>query len=380
MPDWSKPLVSCLLISLFLVLACTIAPAGPDTPASGGNPSETTALPEEKAERETERPESEAPGRESTDCLDNGDLDSISREFTANPFRARETYVNERICLTGRIESHFRENHAIGVSVRVTDDWNINLGKRRESTLKTPRLDYHLEMEEWEGWMMASSVGDSVKFECTIESIPDSGDGYGYPPGTPKLQGCVPLSASDIAFMPTSLPVPTDTPSPTWTPEPTITLPPPIFLGRIGCEDCPILKLERGFDLSTISEGESYRATACTEWAEGSRDSELKWAHKEQHRSVEDEGIILLDGSSARELPTYAKFGGCVAMHVAFQGTVYYYQDRTYGSRVSRQRGRGNNTYAIPTFHVVAFTQISEAQHERGFFPENTSGSQEGDR
>ena len=385
--DRFQLLVSSSVLSLFLVLACTTTPSNSNVPASAGNQSETTARSEAKSEPEAEAA-AEQSGliggeRESSDCLDNGDLNSISREFAANPFRARETYVDDRICLTGRIEKQFREENSTGVYVRITDDWGIKLDKRYEWRLKTPRLDYHLEMEEWEGWMMASSVEDSVEFECTIASIPDSEQDYDYPPGTPKLRGCVPVSASGVAFMPTSVPMPTETPpppEPTWTPKPTPTLPRPLWLRHIGCEDCPILKLERGFDVSVLSEGERYRATACTEFGENSVDTKLMWGHRGQHNSFDDVGLNLLDGSYAKEYPTGKKFGSCMAMQVSFEGIVWYYQDRTYGGRVSRRQAGGHEAHGIPTFIVVTYTRILEAQHERGYFPEDIPGRQDGNQ
>ena len=168
----------------------------------------------------------------------------------------------------------------------------------------------------------------------------------------------------------TPRPTPTSIPTPT----PTVTLAPPrqFWLDKMGCEDCPILKLEPHLldeqnnliDLKTLRVGQRFRATACSSLAVRKGRVNFYWAYDDESEIVPYRGVpktreIVINPQYAKSLPSNKKFGGCVAMTVTYKGLVEY------------DYRRGDTEALHPTFNVSIFTRIDRSQHERGYFPES---------
>ena len=186
-------LAAAFLLSIALSMSLACAPASESPP--GQQPAQVQAVPSVGTPGTT--PEPAVQTANNPGCIEAGISDILS-EFAANPFRARDMYVGEIVCLHGEITIHIRENNYIGARVKITADtgaFSIRLVKAEEWALKTPRADYEREWEEWEGWVMSSSVGDRVDFRCKITGLRDAKRGYSYPPGAPGLRDCARLSA-----------------------------------------------------------------------------------------------------------------------------------------------------------------------------------------
>jgi len=279
-------------------------------------------------------------------------------------------YVGELICLRGKITGHIDD----GVALSVGDVLHVPLRKRPEYSLSTPRMGYEREHSEWVKWLAGSSVGDHVDIQCRIKDLPSKRLEHqaGPPLGTPLVKDCAPLSAAGgMAFMPTSLPAPTPTRTPKPPPEPTPTSPSPQMLSLIGCKDCPILKLEHGFDASTLEEGKHYRATACTEFAGLASEKVYKeekpffWAHRSAVWN------LIIDGRYSTKHYSGRDPGECRAMKLLYLGEQGYYQSVLDRNHVALRRTKNSQEWrALPTFRLLDYVLISEAHHEHGFFPE----------
>ena len=157
-----------LLCLLFITHGCSSLSPGAEESAPKSNPPASALTPEPPALG------TPSPARETSqqDCLDNDSVGEIRAEYEANPFRAEETFVGERICLKGKIESFHEERSQRGVSLGIEDNWRIRVDKLLPGYGETEELlDYEREWEQWADWLMSSSVGDTVEFECMIDSL-----------------------------------------------------------------------------------------------------------------------------------------------------------------------------------------------------------------
>ena len=155
----------------------------------------------QRAESESESRASDVAGKQSaeetseSDCLTSADLDDIRREHAANPFRAAETYISERMCLTARIDE-FLEGYLI--VARVGND--ILFGLRPYEHYEGHVIGSGMDVKKrntWQDWtqmFMEASVGDSIRMDCGIQAISDGewerSDGSMVPTGVPIPGPC----------------------------------------------------------------------------------------------------------------------------------------------------------------------------------------------
>ena len=158
--------------------------------------------------------------REPSNCSGAETIREIRSEYAANKFRARETYVDLRLCVRGTITAILTpleagvsaESLVVNVSVNGADarfrlilpreeppdfhdsippgltvEQEVNIGatRTREWEEKQQR-----RVDEWREWVISKSVGDIVEADCTFKGITPLSRKDQAAPGKVVLRDC----------------------------------------------------------------------------------------------------------------------------------------------------------------------------------------------
>ena len=196
---------------LFSVAGCGPTSADPDSPPSltpsplretlvaATTPSRGQGEPEETGER---------PSAQQMDCVGQDFIKKISPDYAANPIRAKEKYVGQRLCFKGTISSFITGKRGNGINVAIGESGvSFALGRSGWGAWaqdQMPRVDSQDLNLTWNEWLRARSVGDTVEAECEIYSI----DGPNRTAGKPVLADCKRV-VKGVLWTPTPIPTPT---------------------------------------------------------------------------------------------------------------------------------------------------------------------------
>ena len=137
-------------------------------------------------------------------------VSEIRAAYAANPLRAENTYVGERMLIGGRVK-FFGEHKGSGlIFARFENGARITQGRVDGGLLPSTPSD---EVREWREWLLSKSIGDVIQAECLIVSLASPEGSPTSEPGTPGTAGCKRLTESGEVV---TRPAPTPTrPAPT---------------------------------------------------------------------------------------------------------------------------------------------------------------------
>ena len=208
-------------VLVLLTLACA------STPASTNSTQTTSAASQLQG---TLTPAEKRVSEKILECAGPGAIKDIRAEFAANPLRAEEIYVGQRLCLKGEIVSFNKRGSDRNTGQRA-DSWVVvSVGEgaqlslrysdwERWSTANLPDGEWRETRDPWQEWMLGGSVGDTVEAECTVRRFTSRGNHPDKSPGIPLFIDC--LRVVDGALWNAPAPTPTPVP-PTPTPQPCI--------------------------------------------------------------------------------------------------------------------------------------------------------------
>ena len=157
-----------------------------------------------------------------SDCRGEDFVREVQAAFEANPHRARQTYIGERVCVRGEV-SGFPTDREVGrgtdgsvliaVSVGVDpgflipyahDETELNEFDRNipdgltdaQQDAKSEELHREfgrLEQEKRDGyhkWVVAFSMGDALEAECTVKTLTPTKQNPKRTPGLPMFRDC----------------------------------------------------------------------------------------------------------------------------------------------------------------------------------------------
>ena len=190
------------------------------------------------------------------DCHGFDLIEKIRAEYAANSLRARETYVGEKVCIRGKIESFYEtkaHNRLSQSGVVVTVGAGAVFSLRHVDWERWSRANWTGDetlytREIWKEWVLSKSVGDAVAAKCGIHALTDKKSAY---PGTPLFTSCLRVDADGALWA-----VPTPTPIPTPTAIPCIA----VGIGEASSTwmniDCPNGEVVIGTPISNMETGE----------------------------------------------------------------------------------------------------------------------------
>ena len=191
----------------------------------------------------------------SSGCLGADGIRKIRAEYAANSARTQETYVGQRICLTGTISSFYESEGRSIINMTVGEDARFSLSHIDKVLYPGPMStaeEERLRWFAWRAWMLESNVGDVVEAECRIEAFTPTKVDPKKTPGIPLFRDCQRV-VGGVLWTP---PIPTPTPAPTPAPIPCIEA----EFGERSSEwlviDCPAGKVTAGKWVFTTRSGE----------------------------------------------------------------------------------------------------------------------------
>ena len=212
----NRPLLLIALSFLALAIACsagTPLASGPSTlstPVASGPSSLSSPSPLASSPAPTQM----QPQEQTSSCLGADGIREIRAEYAANPIRAQETYIGQRLCLRGTISSFNEVEHSnedvnyIKVNAAIGDEARFSVGPPRQDQ----RWPDGLTRRGWRAWILTTNVGDVVEADCWIEALKSSPrENPKRTPGTPLFRDCRLLIAGGLWTPP---PDPTPTPIP----------------------------------------------------------------------------------------------------------------------------------------------------------------------
>lgn len=177
----------CLPLLLFcLLLACQSSPAPATKDTAPSAPSDVKPP--------VARAQQSSLTDDELDCRGVDAIREIRSEFTANPIRARETLIGQRLCLEGEVSGFYEEERFSRVNVAVGEEAryviaHVNRYMVMSGTVATQEAQ-RAEWEDWREWMLSLNVGDEIKAECRIETFTPTRQDPRREAGIPLFEDC----------------------------------------------------------------------------------------------------------------------------------------------------------------------------------------------
>lgn len=203
--------VAALLLSMVACASTSSAPGSVSSPTS--SPLRLTPV----ATQDSARAQGDSGGAgeqasaEQLDCMGQDFIEKLRADYAANPIRAKEAYVGQRVCLKGAISSFTTGERGNGINATIGEStvsfWFGYSGWGGWADSHLSHADTQDMGLTWNEWLRARNVGDAVEAECKIYSVAASQR----TPGRPVFTDCKRV-VRGIVWVPT--PVPTSTPFP----------------------------------------------------------------------------------------------------------------------------------------------------------------------